>query len=110
MSVEETPDLDGTFPRLSDDELAVLEAAGRRITLREGETLYAAGDSSNDFVALLSGLVAIVDGDEVIGVHGERRFLGELNLVTGEPVYVTTVVREAGEALVLTRDALQRVV
>jgi thioredoxin reductase (NADPH) len=110
MAVTETPDLDAAFPRLGDEDLAILASAGRRIALRPGDTLYRAGDASNDFFALLSGLVEIADRDQVLGVHGARRFLGELNLVTGEPVYVTTVVREAGEALVLSRDALQRVV
>jgi thioredoxin reductase (NADPH) len=106
----ETPDREGAFPTLSDAELAILESAGRRVALAPGETLYRAGDATNDFYAVLSGLVAITDGAEVIGVHGARRFLGELNLVTGEPVYLTAVVREGGEALVLSRDALQGVV
>jgi thioredoxin reductase (NADPH) len=110
MAVTETPDRDGAFPRLSDADLAILASAGRRIALRPGDTLYRAGDASNDFFALLSGLVAIADADAVIGVHGARRFLGELNLVTGEPVYLTAAVREVGEALVLSRDALQQVV
>jgi thioredoxin reductase (NADPH) len=110
MAVTETPDRLGAFPTLSDEDLAILASAGRRVVLRRGDTLYRAGDASNDFFAVLSGLVEIADRGEVIGVHGARRFLGELNLVTGEPVYVTTVVREAGEALVLSREALRRVV
>jgi thioredoxin reductase (NADPH) len=110
MSATETPDRDGAFPTLGDEDLEILSAAGRRIAFSEGESLYRAGDAENDFVALLSGLVAIVDHDDVIGVHGARRFLGELNLVTGEPVYVSAVVQAAGEGIALDRDALQRVV
>ena len=110
MDTTESPDQDAAFPRLSDEDLQILASEGRRVTLEDGDVLYRAGDASNDFYAVLSGLVEIADGDQVIGVHGARRFLGELNLVTGEPVYVTTTVRERGEALRLTRDELQRVV
>src|SRR3954454_1906197 len=110
MSIAETPDQNGAFPRLSDEDLAILASEGRRLALEPGDALYRAGDRENDFVALVSGVVELTDGDEVIGVHGARRFLGELNLVTGEPVYVTATVREGGEAIALTRTDLQRVV
>jgi hypothetical protein len=33
--------------------------------------------------------------------HGSRRFLGELGLVTGQPVFLTGVVVERGEVLVV---------
>jgi thioredoxin reductase (NADPH) len=112
---DETPDRDDAFPRLSDEHLATLEATGRRQAVRAGDVLYRAGDRSNDFVAIVAGRVAIVDDfgsadERVIGVHGARRFLGELNLITGEPVYLTAVVRAPGEVVVVDRDALQRVV
>src|SRR4051794_22111355 len=110
MAVAETPDENGAFPRLSDADVEILAAAGRRLTLRAGDTLYRAGDATNELIAILSGVVELNDCGEVVGVHGARRFLGELNLVTGEPVYITAVVREDGEAIALTRDALQRVV
>jgi thioredoxin reductase (NADPH) len=43
-------------------------------------------------------------------VHGDLRFVGELNLVTGQPAFLTAVAQEAGEAIVLSRDELQAVV
>src|SRR3954466_14961221 len=110
MSPAETPDVNGAFPRLGDEDLAILAATRRRLAPEPGDELYRAGDRENDFVAIVSGAVELTDGDEVIGVHGARRFLGELNLVTGEPVYVTATVREGGEAIALTRTDLQRVV
>jgi thioredoxin reductase (NADPH) len=108
-------DRDGAFPRLADELLAPLDAAGRRRPLTEGEILFRAGDRSSDFFVVLRGRVAIVDGFEcpaerVLGVHGDSRFVGELNLMTGEPAYLTAVVREAGEAIVLSRDELQAVI
>jgi thioredoxin reductase (NADPH) len=108
-------DRDGAFPRLADELLAPLDAAGRRRPLVEGEILFRAGDRSSDFFVVLRGRVAIVDGfqtpaETVLGVHGDSRFVGELNLMTGEPAYLTAIVREAGEAIVLNRDELQAVI
>ena len=39
------------------------------------------------------------DENHVIAVHGPHRFLGELNLLTGGRVYLTAVVRDAGEVI-----------
>jgi thioredoxin reductase (NADPH) len=112
---EQLFDRDGAFPRLADELLAPLDAAGRRRLLAAGEILFRAGDRSSDFFVVLRGRVAIVDGfqtpaESVLGVHGDSRFVGELNLMTGEPAYLTAVVREAGEAIVLSRDELQAVI
>jgi thioredoxin reductase (NADPH) len=108
-------DSDAGFPRLGEEVLAVLEAAGERRPLVAGETLYRAGDASSEFFVVLRGRVAIIDGfgspaERVVGVHGDLRFVGELNLVTGQPTYLTAVVQEPGEAIVLSRDELQAVV
>src|SRR4051794_34899801 len=102
-------DSDAAFPRLGQDTLAVFEAAGRRRPLVADEVLYRADVPASDFYVVLRGRVAVGDGfgspaERVVGVHGERRFVGELNLVTGQPAYLTAVVRESGEAIVLSRD------
>jgi len=110
--VAEDPfDRDGAFPRLGEDLLAVLERAGRRRSLADGEILFHAGEQS-DFFVVLRGRVAIIDGygmpaERVVGVHGELRFVGELNLMTDQPSYNTAVVQQAGEAIVLSREELQ---
>jgi thioredoxin reductase (NADPH) len=101
---EETRDSQGAFPRLGDEALAALEELGTRRPISEGEILFADGDPTYDFFVVLSGKVAIVQNadcadENTIGVHGERRFLGELNLLTGEAVYLTARVVEAGEVL-----------
>ena len=108
-------DSDAAFPRLGEDVLAVLAAGGERRPLVAGEILFRAGDPASDFFVVLRGRVAVIDGfgspaERLIGVHGDRRFVGELNLVTGQPAFLTAVVRERGEAIVLSRDELQAVV
>jgi thioredoxin reductase (NADPH) len=108
---EETKDAQGAFPRLSDDAIAALGKRATRRATTAGEILFADGDATYDFFVVLSGKVAIIRNagcadESTIGIHGERRFLGELNLLTGESVYLTAKVVEAGEVLQLPRQAL----
>jgi thioredoxin reductase (NADPH) len=110
---DETPDLYGAFPRLSDEQIEALMAYGDRRPTRSGDVLFREGDPETDFFVILEGKVAIVDGsgneERVISVHGRGRFLGELNLLTGQAVFVTAIVREPGEVLVVRRERLREV-
>ncbi|MET0559239.1 MAG: FAD-dependent oxidoreductase [Solirubrobacterales bacterium] len=112
--VTETPDRDGAFPRLSEAQIETLAASGRRSRTTAGQRLYRQGDSPYDFFVILEGLVsahADAEGDELpVAVHGPRRFLGELSLLTGQPAFYTTVVREAGEVLQVAPETLRRLV
>jgi thioredoxin reductase (NADPH) len=114
-ATDELFDDDAAFPRLNDELIAALDAAGRRRPLGAGDILFRAGEPATEFFVVLSGRVAIVDGfgtgaEETIGVHAEQRFAGELGLMTGQPAYNTAVVREGGEAIVLSRDQLVAVI
>jgi thioredoxin reductase (NADPH) len=107
----ETPDLYGAFPRLSEAQIEALAAHGHRRSTQPGEVLFREGDPSCDFFVVLAGKVAIVAGyggdEQVISVHGPGRFLGELNLLTGQTVFVTAVIREPGEVLVVPVERLR---
>jgi thioredoxin reductase (NADPH) len=110
--IVETPDRDGAFPRLTEEQLAKLETQGERRRIEPGQVLVQEGDEDYDFYAILSGKVAVLDGyghvdERLIAVHGPRRFLGELGLLTGQAAFFTAVVREAGEVLVVPVERLR---
>jgi thioredoxin reductase (NADPH) len=112
VSVAETPDLDDAFPRLSEAQLESLAADGERRPTTAGEVVYRAGDPDCDFFVVLSGTVALVEdyggpNERQVGVHGRGRFLGGLGLFTGRPVFLTAVVREPGEVLVVPTPRLR---
>jgi thioredoxin reductase (NADPH) len=113
-TLTETPDRYGAFPSLTDGQLAALERVGHRRSVEPGTVLYREGDGSGDFYVILEGKVAVLEessaGRRVIGVHGPRRFLGELGLLTGQAMFVTAVVREPGEVLVVAGDRLREIV
>jgi CRP-like cAMP-binding protein len=47
---------------------------------------------------------------QTIGTFLEGRFLGELNMLTAQAMYLTAVVREGGEVLAIPREKLKEVV
>jgi thioredoxin reductase (NADPH) len=110
----ETPDRDGAYPRLSPAQIELLQAHARRRATHEGELLVAEGDEHYDFFVVLSGKVLIVEGggedQQLIAVHGPRRFLGELSLLTGQAAFFSAIVGDAGEVLQVPVAQLRQLV
>jgi thioredoxin reductase (NADPH) len=114
-SSEETPDLQGAFPRLVDAQIAALDAQGQRRPIQPGDVLFSEGDRESDFFVILAGKVASVEGkatpeERVIAVHGRGRFLGELSLLTGEGAWYSAVAVDAGEVLAVPVGRLRELV
>lgn len=110
----ETPDRAGAFPRLGPERIESLAAAGARRPTAIGEVLYREGDRTcGDFFVVTEGLVATVEGLDaaarVIGVHGPGRFLGELGLLTGQAMFLSAVVAEAGEVVAIPVRRLREI-
>jgi thioredoxin reductase (NADPH) len=101
-------------PTLREDQIEILGRYGQTRKTEVGEVLFRAGDTSNDFIVVLEGEVEVVDdfaGEaRTIGVFIAGRFLGELNMLTGQAMYLTAVVREGGEVLAIPRERLKEVV
>jgi thioredoxin reductase (NADPH) len=113
--LEETPDLYGAYPRLDPEQIERLQALGIRRETQPGDVLYREGDTDCQLIVILEGSVAIVeaygtDGERVIGVHGPRRFIGELGLVVGQPAFLTAVVREPGAVVCVPTERLRELV
>jgi thioredoxin reductase (NADPH) len=111
----ETPDIYGAYPRLSDDQIATLEAGGARRAVGTGETLVREGERSDYFFVILSGKVAVTTTDDagnrhVIRVHGPGRFLGELGDLEGQAAFYTAEVVEPGEVLVVPTERVRALV
>jgi thioredoxin reductase (NADPH) len=111
----ETPDIYGAYPRLSDDQIATLEAGGARRAVSTGETLVREGERSDYFFVILSGKVAVTTTDDagnrhVIRVHGPGRFLGELGDLEGQAAFYTAEVVEPGEVFVVPTERVRALV
>jgi thioredoxin reductase (NADPH) len=99
---------------LREDQLETLHRYGQVRQVRAGEVLFRAGDTTNDFLVVLSGLVHVIDdfaGEvRVVGVFGPGTFLGDLHMLTGQGVPLSAVVAEEGELLGVPRPRLKEVV
>jgi thioredoxin reductase (NADPH) len=95
-------------PSLSPSQLAQLAELGEERTARVGDALYRVGDATYPFIAILEGEVAILDatGKEIVH-HGPSGFLGELNLLSGQTVFVTAVVTQPLRYIAVDRDVFR---
>jgi thioredoxin reductase (NADPH) len=95
-------------PLLSPSQLAALAEIGEQRSAAVGELLYRVGDRTYPFVAILEGEVAIIDaaGNELIR-HGASGFLGELNLLSGQTVFVSALVTRPLRYIAVERGALR---
>jgi NhaA family Na+:H+ antiporter len=111
--LEESPDSDGVFARLSPDQMAALSQHGERRQVAAGEPLFGDGEPGADFVVVISGAVAVVDGygqdNRVRGVHGPGRFLGGLGTLRGQAMFLTPVAQQDGEVLTVPTERLRTV-
>jgi thioredoxin reductase (NADPH) len=94
---------------LSSSQLVTLAEHGAERTAKVGQTLYQIGDEAYPFIAILDGEAAILDGaGREIVRHGASGFLGEINLLSGQTVFVTAVVTEAMRYIAVDREVLRR--
>jgi len=93
---------------LSASQLATLAEHGEERTADAGDVLYRVGDRHYPFIAILEGEVSIVDaaGQEIVR-HGPSRFLGELNLLSGQSVFVTALVTQPLRYIAVDRDVMR---
>jgi len=94
---------------LSESQLATLAEHGEERTAEVGETLFEIGDESYPFIAILEGEAAVLDaaGHEIVR-HGASGFLGEMNLLSGQTVFLTAVVTEPMRCIAVDREVLRQ--
>jgi len=94
---------------LSVEQVDALAAVGQELSADVGTVLYQVGDAVYPFVAIREGEVAIVDagGNEIVR-HGASTFLGELNLLSGQTVFLSAVVTKPLRYVAVDRDILRK--
>jgi thioredoxin reductase (NADPH) len=94
---------------LSSSQLATLAKVGEERSAAVGEELYRIGDATYPFIAIREGEAAVIDsaGREIVR-HGASGFLGEMNLLSGQTVFLTAVVTEPMRYIAVDREDLRR--
>jgi thioredoxin reductase (NADPH) len=93
---------------LSHMQLEMLARHGEERTAAVGETLYEIGDETYPFIAIVEGEAAVTDGagHEIVR-HGPSGFLGEMNLLSGQTVFLTAVVTAPMRYIAVDREVLR---
>jgi thioredoxin reductase (NADPH) len=97
-----------TDPSLSASQLATLAGVGEERTARPGDVLFTVGDATYPFIAIVEGEVEVRDGagNKIIRC-GPSNFLGELNLLSGQTVFLTAIATQPLRYVAVERDALR---
>src|SRR5260221_8918694 len=95
-------------PLLSESQIAALAKIGEERSAAVGDLLYQVGDRPHSLMVVLEGAVSITDSSENELIrHGPSDFVGELNLLTGQTVFVNAGVIESVRFIAVERDALR---
>ena len=101
----------GPALRLTSEQIDLLRQEGEVRPTVAGEVLFREGDHGYDFVVILAGQVAVLDHqagvERELATGGPGEFVAELNLLTGERLFTTAVVTQAGAVLVVPVARLQ---
>lgn len=96
---------DTASPTLTQDQIEFLRRYGETRKTEVGQVLIRAGDISSDFIVVLEGEVEVIDdfaGEaRIMGVLYAGGFVGEMNMLTGQALYLSFVVRMGGEVLAI---------
>src|SRR6059058_1511418 len=97
-----------TDPALAASQLATLARVGEERSAGIGHVLFRLGDATYPFIAIEEGEVQVLDGvgNEIIRC-GPGNFLGELNLLSGQTVFLTAVVTQPLRYIAVEREALR---
>jgi thioredoxin reductase (NADPH) len=93
---------------LSQGQLAKLAEHGEERRAEVGDVLFRVGDRRYPLIAIIEGEAAVLDqtGAEIIR-HGPGGFLGEVNLLSGQTVFLTAVVTESMRYIAVEREEVR---
>ncbi len=108
MPLPSSPSPPPPSPTLSASQLARLRELGEERTADVGDLLYRVGDREYPFMAIIEGEAAILDaaGHEIVR-HGPSGFLGELNLLSGQTVFVNAIATKPLRYIAVERGVLR---
>lgn len=99
------------FPALSAAEMQFIASMAKRQTYAADEVIFTAGDAKLDFIAVESGRIEIInptDNDRHVAWHQAGHFVGDIDLLTGRPVIVSAIAREASTVLRVPHSSFRR--
>lgn len=88
---------DLAFPRLTDEQIAIIAKSARLKCCNEGDTLFDLGETGMKFYVVKSGEVDILDHSNgqprTVTIHRPGQFTGDISHLTGNALIVSGVCR-----------------
>src|SRR3978361_693929 len=101
------------FPKLSDEQLALLEPLGKRRSLRHGDFILKAGQREFPLTITLEGEIEAFDTrdgvEQILATAPARVFLGDVSMLQGTSALASARVKsETAEVLQIPARDLRR--
>lgn len=115
MTFAVTPADREAHPKLNEIEMVRLASYGRRARVEVGDLVFEAGQDAPDLILVHDGSIAVVQpatpllDEEILDRFGAGEFIGELNLLTGQRIFLDGRVTTAGTVTLIDRAAFRRV-
>lgn len=101
-----------TFPRLTDEQVARVVRFGTVEAVPRGRVLFERGQRGADFFVVLEGAIEIYEhgpaGPQVVQVHSEQQFTGELDLFSNRQSLVGARMATVGRVARVRRTQFRR--
>lgn len=107
-----TATLEHAFPKLSEDELRLLEPLAICEHYEDGDYIFKAGQPQIDLYVVKTGSIEITnptDNDKIVVVHEVGNFSGDIDLIIRRPPLVTGIARGKTHVYKVPADRLQEV-
>ncbi len=102
------------FPRLTAAQTEQLAEIAEERSFSPGDVIFEQAERDASFFVVLSGAVDVIDrqpdGDHYFTQCQEGTFIGDISMFTGEPTLARGVVAEDTKLLVLSPEALRKLV
>jgi thioredoxin reductase (NADPH) len=102
------------FPRLNENQMAVLTRYGEQRQLRAGDILFSEGDRHIPMFAIVSGTIEACrgagDSHHVLGRHGPGSFTGEIGTLAGRGAIATLRATSDCEVILIDEESLRALV
>jgi thioredoxin reductase (NADPH) len=101
---------DLAFPRLTDEQIAIVAKTARLKRFEDGHVLFKCGETAMKFYVVKSGEVEILDHTSgqprTVTIHRPGEFTGDISHLTGNPAIVSGVCRGDCEVYEICQEAL----
>ena len=85
------------FPKITDEQLALLEPLGTRRSLRRGDLVFKAGEREFDLTIVLEGALEVYESrdgvEQILATSGPRGFLGDVSMLQGTSALASARVK-----------------